>query len=121
MSSASEEIYEFLIGNGIDIHKSQLENLRYLNLSGKKISTIPESIGLLTYLQTLNLSDNQITELPESMGKLIRLQSLSLFNNQLKELPESVLKLPELKWIHLLGNPGNFNIPQPRETIYDWS
>ena len=50
-----------------------------LDLSGMKLTELPESIGQLTQLQTLNLFRNQLTTLPDSLGQLTQLTKLNLF------------------------------------------
>lgn len=49
-----------------------------LDLSGCRLTTLPESIGDLTQLKKLDLRYNQLQSLPESIGNLIQLQTLSL-------------------------------------------
>ena len=64
-----------------------------LNLVGKHLSVLPESIGKLTALQKLRLQYIQLTALPGSTGKLTALPELWLEYNQLTELPGSIGKL----------------------------
>ena len=61
------------------------------SLSGE----IPESIGLLTYLDTLNLSYNQLAgNLPESIGRLTHLNWLYFYLNQLSGMmPDSLCNI----------------------------
>ena len=61
------------------------------SLSGE----IPESIGLLTYLDTLNLSYNQLAgELPKSIGRLTHLNWLYFHLNQLSGMmPDSLCNI----------------------------
>jgi internalin A len=47
---------------------------------------------------------NQLTTLPESIGMLTRLRSLNLFKNQLTKLPESLIHLTSLKELYLHEN-----------------
>ena len=86
------------------IEKAKLSGQSYLDLSGKDIDDLPESIGQLTNLIHLNLSDNQLTSLPESIGKLNNLISLNLRNNNLTILPESIGQLVSLTSLNLRNN-----------------
>ena len=63
-----------------------------LNLSGRSIEELPESIGQLTNLTSLNLENNKLTNLPESIGQLINLKDLNLVDNPLIQLPPEVVK-----------------------------
>lgn len=62
-------------------------------LNNNQLTSLPESIGNITYLQSLVLSNNQLSTLPESIGKFVYLQKLDLENNPLIALPESIFKL----------------------------
>lgn len=53
----------------------------------------------LRHLKGLNLSGNKLTSLPESISQLERLQYLDLSNNNLQMLPVSIQQLTELKVI----------------------
>src|ERR1700733_5879501 len=53
-----------------------------LNLSGKGIRALPETLGQLFQVRKLDLSNNSLTALPDSIGRL-RVEQLSLSNNKL--------------------------------------
>ncbi|HEX8472611.1 MAG TPA: leucine-rich repeat domain-containing protein, partial [Pyrinomonadaceae bacterium] len=72
-----------------------------LNLSGEKLTELPESICNLTQLQVLDLSGNRLTSLPESIYQLTQLQDLVLSGNRLASLPESIGWMTELKRLYL--------------------
>ena len=72
-----------------------------LDLSGRSIEELPESIGELTSLTSLNLGSNRLTVLPESIGKLMNLTFLNLGSNRLTVLPESIGKLTNLTSLNL--------------------
>ncbi|MCC5667175.1 leucine-rich repeat domain-containing protein [Nostoc sp. CHAB 5784] len=82
----------------------QLTNLQTLYLDGNQLSSLPPEIGQLTNLQSLNLRSNQLSSLPAEFGKLTNLQILYLDNNQLSSLPAKFGKLTNLQWLHLSGN-----------------
>ncbi|MET0647375.1 MAG: COR domain-containing protein [Pyrinomonadaceae bacterium] len=75
-----------------------------LDLSGLKLTELPESIARLKQLRKLNLAHNNLTELPESIGRLTQLESLDLSDNALKSLPDSLLSLRSLEALFLHGN-----------------
>ncbi|MHA2393173.1 MAG: leucine-rich repeat domain-containing protein [Promethearchaeota archaeon] len=75
-----------------------------LNLCGRGLNYLPESIGQLKFLQTLDLRNNNLTELPESIGKLEILEELILHDNALRSVPESIGNLTNLGLLHLDNN-----------------
>ena len=75
-----------------------------LDLSGLKLTALPESLGQLTQLQGLFLDNNWLTALPESLGQLRQLQGLNLTNNQLTAQPESLGQLTQLQRLYLDNN-----------------
>jgi leucine-rich repeat protein SHOC2 len=83
---------------------SQRTDLPWLELSGKEITNLPESIGNLTYLTRLNLGFNHLDRVPESLFKLINLIELNLKSNQLNSLPENIGNLDRLIELDLSFN-----------------
>ena len=98
-----------------------------LNLSGMKLTELPESLGQLTQLNSLNLSTNPLITLPESLGQfkelntfhisqcnlrdfpfciweMKNLESLVMFVNEVAEIPDWI---GELKLLQYLGFSGN--------------
>ncbi|KAK2639514.1 hypothetical protein Ddye_027309 [Dipteronia dyeriana] len=71
-----------------------LKLLRYLNLSGSKIRSLPESVGSMCNLQTLLLRDcHTLLKLPSNMGNLINLRHLDIIGASLiEEMPMGVRK-----------------------------
>ncbi|MGE8949003.1 leucine-rich repeat domain-containing protein [Leptospira interrogans] len=80
------------------------QNVRILNLSGSKLTTLPGEIGKLQNLQLLNLDDNQLIALPKEIGQLQNLESLDLEHNQLNALPKEIGKLQKLQTLNLKYN-----------------
>merc|ERR1712029_592456 len=73
-------------------------NLRNLDLSNNKITSIPRWIANFKSLKTLNLSGNQLNGLPEEIGQLVKLENLIISKNGLSgALPKSLGKLKNLK------------------------
>ena len=82
------------------IEKAKQSNQTSLDLSGKWIKELPESIGQLTHLTSLNLMGNRLTSLPESIGQLINLISLDLrFNLSRVNSPSLGTSEETQKWL----------------------
>lgn len=119
--------------NGVEANQrsdwttEELENLRYLDLSHKDLTHLPDALDNLTLLETLQLNANQLTqlpntlgnltnlhtllvdrnlliELPHTLGNLTNLQTLSLSLNKLTELPDNIGNLTNLQTLHMHGN-----------------
>jgi len=86
------------------IEKAYKKGAKSLNITSKKLKSLPDSIGKLTNLKSLNLYNNQLTTLPDSIGKLTNLTKLDLGNNQLTTLPDSIAKLTNLKSLIISDN-----------------
>ena len=69
-----------------------------------KISSLPDSIGNLTYLRELWLSSNELTSLPDSVGNLNPLRELNLRSNKITSLPDSIGNLTSLIDLNLGDN-----------------
>ena len=68
-----------------------------LDLSYKKLTTLPECVGQLVNLECLDLEHNNLTTLPECVGQLANLARLSIYGNELTILPESFGQLNLVK------------------------
>ncbi|MCX5964232.1 MAG: leucine-rich repeat domain-containing protein [Cyanobacteria bacterium] len=86
------------------IDRAHAEVWQKLDLSGKGLTEIPESIAQLSNLTNLYLGSNQITEIPESIAQLSNLTSLHLSSNQITEIPESIAQLSNLTNLYLGSN-----------------
>ncbi|KAL1366916.1 putative disease resistance RPP13-like protein 1 [Arachis hypogaea] len=76
----------------------ELIHLRYLNLSGTDINTLPESLCNLHNLQTLILYVcTSLTMLPSGMHNLVNLRHLDLRGTLLEEMPTGLSKLKQLR------------------------
>ncbi|QCE03254.1 disease resistance protein RPM1 [Vigna unguiculata] len=76
----------------------ELIHLRYLNLSGTSIATLPDSLCNLNNLQTLMLSSClNLTKLPSAMQNLVNLRHLEIIGTPIKEMPKRMGKLNQLQ------------------------
>ncbi len=82
----------------------ELQALKVLKLSGNKIQSFPESFWQLNKLEVLNISNNSLLELPENIGSLKGLKKLYLSRNHISSIPHSVTFLRELQILDLTFN-----------------
>ncbi|MHC0061346.1 leucine-rich repeat domain-containing protein [Nostoc sp. UIC 10890] len=82
----------------------QLTNLERLDLGSNQLSSLPPEIVQLTNLQRLYLSSNQLSSLPPEIVQLTNLQTLYLFSNQLSSLPPEIVQLTNLQTLDLSDN-----------------
>jgi Leucine-rich repeat (LRR) protein len=61
------------------IARARDEEWKELNLSYKRISVIPDSIGQLSNLRILYLRNNKIEVIPESLIKVEKITQLKIF------------------------------------------
>eukprot|EP00002_Diphylleia_rotans_P037245 TRINITY_DN829_c0_g1_i9.p1 TRINITY_DN829_c0_g1~~TRINITY_DN829_c0_g1_i9.p1 ORF type:complete len:276 (-),score=35.96 TRINITY_DN829_c0_g1_i9:123-950(-) len=74
-----------------------MTSLNELWLNSNQLSSLPESIGLLTNLKQLYLNQNHLSCLPRSIGNLTKLTNLWTYDNVIIELPDSFIRLRKLK------------------------
>lgn len=81
----------------------KLQFLRVLDMHGRCLKELPESIGTLKQLRFLDLSSTEIRTLPASIARLYNLQILKLNNcSSLREVPQGITKLTSM--CHLEGS-----------------
>jgi len=69
----------------ISQNREALQNLKSLDLSFKKLHSLPSYLFELTSLENLNLSHNQLKELPKEMIKLKSLKVLDISWNRITQ------------------------------------
>ncbi|EAQ84411.1 hypothetical protein CHGG_08425 [Chaetomium globosum CBS 148.51] len=79
--------------------------LRYLVLTGNRITTLPSSIGRCDHLQECRLTGNQLRGLPTEMANCKELTLLRLSSNRLSVLPSWLFTLPKLAFLSFNSNP----------------
>ena len=75
-----------------------------VDLSGNDLPSLPKGIGQWTKVQELDVSNNRLGCVPENIGQLSRLEELDLSGNRLTELPSSIGRLSNLRGLDLSGN-----------------
>ena len=76
------------------------ESLETLDLSNNRITSVPENIAALRYLNTLNIAGNKVTEGVEHIFKINSLQVLNLReNNSLR--PDQIASHPRLSKLYV--------------------
>jgi len=73
-----------------------------LNLSDKKLKSIPHQLSNFTNLEILNLSQNKIKKI-ENLNIFSKLEELDISYNDIKKI-EGLIELKNLKWLNLNNN-----------------
>ncbi|KAF5404449.1 hypothetical protein PHET_02125 [Paragonimus heterotremus] len=79
---------------------AQLTQLKVLDISQNKLSSIPDDFAKLCNLSSLDMSRNCLANLPYSICKLRSLKVLDISHNQLQNLPTELYKLKRLRQVH---------------------
>jgi|GEM_PF-2458273 len=96
-----------IFGNKYENEDKCYKDVRYLNLSFKRLTELSPDIGKFTSLEVLDLSDNRLTSLPAEIGNLINLRMLDISGNrQLTSLPKEI---ENLNLIHFYYFGNNFD------------
>eukprot|EP00054_Salpingoeca_dolichothecata_P019679 m.122629 g.122629 ORF g.122629 m.122629 type:complete len:639 (+) comp23344_c0_seq3:171-2087(+) len=82
----------------------QLDFLDRILVTDGSLKQLPESIGKLKLLVELDVSQNKLQSLPQTIGLNTKLERLILNNNQLKTLPASISSLVNLQVLDLSQN-----------------
>ncbi|XP_048444400.1 probable disease resistance protein At4g27220 [Pyrus x bretschneideri] len=78
----------------------EMKELKVMDLTGARISSLPPSLLLLENLRTLCLDGCVLGDIT-LVGQLLQLEMLSFINSKFKELPEEIGKLTRLRLLDL--------------------
>jgi len=79
------------------------DSLEVLNLSGNRLTALPDNLHRLHRLRILFCSDNQFTAVPVVLGRCAQLSMVGFKANQIRTLPAAALP-PALRWLILTDN-----------------
>ncbi len=79
------------------------DSLEVLNLSGNRLSSLPDDLSRLHRLRILFCSDNLFTVVPASIGRCANLEMVGFKANRIQRLPAEALP-PKLRWLILTDN-----------------
>ena len=105
MSALSWDELKVWLSNhhALDTSIESPQMIKRLDLSGRSLEELPESIGLLSGLTVLNLSNNHLHTLPDSFEKLTMLSNLNIRRNRFECIPDVLAELP-LRSLNANGN-----------------
>lgn len=84
---------------------SELKFLEKLHLENNALTCVPASVGRMSSVRKLYLQNNRIATLPDEIGELRLLTHLSLHSNQLVALPVDLALCDALVELHVGNNP----------------
>lgn len=79
------------------------DTLEVLNLSGNRLSTLPDDLPRLHRLRVIFCSDNAFTTLPPVLGACGQLEMVGFKANRIAHVPAEALP-PRLRWLILTDN-----------------
>ncbi len=82
----------------------ELKHIRVLKFWENNLSSLPDEIGQLEYLQELELSWNQFDIFPIGITGLKELRELNFYHNRISLLPSKIGKLSKLERLHIDSN-----------------
>ena len=104
-------ISKWCVNQGLTFSSKNIFSVAHLDLSNKKIFSIPPELGILNNLRILKLGNNNLTSIPPELGNLSKLEELSFFNNRLTSIPPELGNLSNLKRLYLGDNNNLTSIP----------
>lgn len=78
--------------------------LRWIRLNANELSSIPDGVGKMVFLQRIYLRNNRLTSLPHGLAGCTLLEDIDLAQNHFEEFPKVLAKLPKLRNVDLTGN-----------------
>jgi Leucine-rich repeat (LRR) protein len=97
------ELHKVRLYKDLDSLPKDLTQIYRLNLSEKKLASIPEIVYKMTNLQELDISNNQITEI-NKIEQLDKLQILNIGMNRITSIPANIDRLKHLKILNVYWN-----------------
>jgi hypothetical protein len=79
------------------------DTLEILDLSGNRLSELPEDFGKLKKLKIVFFLNNEFTVFPKVLAKCPALTMISFKNNKIKHIPENAFP-KQLQWLILTNN-----------------
>ena len=79
------------------------DTLEILDLSGNRLSELPDDFGRLKKLRILFLSNNNFTEIPSILSECPELTMIGFKSNKISLFPENCLP-PDIRWLILTDN-----------------
>lgn len=83
---------------------AELKNLTRLDISANQLSLLPPEIAELKNLTKLNVSGNKLTSMPPEITKLKNLTTLNISSNRLTSLPSEIAELKNLTTLNISSN-----------------
>jgi Leucine-rich repeat (LRR) protein len=87
------------------------DSVHKLSLKRQKLTTIPEEVYSLPYLQELDLTNNKIKTLPPEIARLKNLSYLNVSKNLLETFPKEVGELTKLQTLIASQNEDLSSFP----------
>lgn len=103
-----KEIKELRLNNlGIEVFPEEIfslfDSLELLDLSGNKLSDLPQDLYRFKHLKIAFLSSNQFKVFPEVLAQCPSLKMIGFKNNQIEYIPEDAFPA-KLRWLILTQN-----------------
>lgn len=83
---------------------ARLSNLRTLDISGSRITKIPDEIEDCIYLRCIKANASRLNEIPKTIGNLKRLRSINFGYCRIRQVPEEIGNLKNLWSINISDN-----------------
>lgn len=95
------------LAGGLDAFPREIfalaDTLEILDLSGNRLSQLPDDLPRLHKLRILFCSNNDFTELPAVLGACPQLQMIGFKSNRIRQVPAAALPA-KLRWLVLTDN-----------------